>query len=77
MSRKITTLRSLPDDGDSMCTERGTCVGRHRVDGVPGSFVVLKAVSDPEIAAALARHVGPGELVGWTPDELFDPYTEV
>lgn len=67
----VTTLRSLPD-GD--CNERNTCVGRHKVDGVAGSFVVLKKVADTGIHAALAPHVGPGELLGWAPDELFESY---
>jgi hypothetical protein len=68
---EVTTLRSLPD---SVCNERYTCVGRHKVAGVAGSFVVLKEVTDPAHAAALARHVGEGELLGWSPDELFDTY---
>lgn len=70
---EVTTLRTL---SDAQCTERGTCVGRHKVAGVPGSFVVLKQVTDPDVAAHLARRVGAGELLGWTPDELFDPYQE-
>lgn len=69
----VTTLRTLPD---ADCNERYTCVGRHKIDGHPGSFVVLKAVSDPTVAATLARHVGDGELLGWAPDDLFDPYEE-
>lgn len=64
----VTTLRVLS------CNERQVCPGRHRIDGVPGSFVVLKQVADPAHAAALAKHVGPDELLGWTPDALFDPY---
>lgn len=67
----VTTLRTLPD-GD--CDDEVTCVGRHQLDGVTGSFVVLKVVTDPAHAAALASHIGPGELLGWTPDALFDPY---
>lgn len=76
MPRKIEviTMRTLTD---ASCTERGTCVGRHKVAGVPGSFVVLKAVTDPDVAAALASRVGADELLGWTPDELFDTYPEV
>lgn len=75
MSKKITitTMRTLPDMN---CTERGTCVGRHKVDGVDGSFVVLKAVTDLDVAAAMEKHVGPGELLGWSPDALFDTYKE-
>ena len=68
---EVTTLRSLPD---KICNEKFVCPGRHKITGVPGSFVVLKEVADPGHAAALARYVGEGELLGWTPDELFDTY---
>ena len=70
----VRTLRTLPDEH---CTERGTCVGRHKIEGVPGSFVVLKEVSNRAHAAALAHVVGPGELLGWSPDALFDHAEEV
>lgn len=66
----VTTLRTLA------CNDRHTCPGRHRIDGVPGSFVVLKAVQNPAHAAALADKIGEGEILGWTPDALFDPYGE-
>lgn len=67
----VTTLRSLPD---GECNNDRTCVGRHQLDGAPGSFVILKQVTNDGHLAALAPHVGPGELLGWAPDALFDPY---
>lgn len=68
---EVTTLRSLPD---VVCNERHTCVGRHKIAGVDGSFVVLKEVADAGHTKALARHIGKGEILGWAPDTLFDTY---
>ena len=67
----VTTLRTLPDNP---CDNGFNCIGRHKLSGVPGSFVVLREVSDPAHTAALAPHIGPGEILGWTVDALFDPY---
>lgn len=71
MSRKIeiTTLRTLA--GSDVCTDRHTCPGIHTLADRPGrKYVVLKEVTDPAELAAFAEHMGPGEILGWTPDEL-------
>jgi len=69
----VRTLRTLPD---AECTERRTCVGRHKIDGHDGSYVVVKEVTDPEVITTLSPHIGPGERLGWVPDALFDPYDQ-
>lgn len=71
------------------CNDRWECPGRHQIPGVPGSFVVLRTLDHPQVRDALgdldpadvgrelARFVGDGEILGWTPDGLFDPYPTV
>ncbi|QYN41080.1 hypothetical protein K1T35_47925 (plasmid) [Pseudonocardia sp. DSM 110487] len=69
----VRTLRTLPD---AVCTERRTCVGRHKIDGHAGSYVVVKEVTDPAVIGSLSPHIGSGELLGWVPDDLFAPYDQ-
>ncbi len=69
MSRKIeiTTLRSMS------CADRHTCPGIHALADRPGrKYVILTAATDPDELAAFAEHMGPGEILGYGPDELFE-----
>jgi hypothetical protein len=66
---KVTVLR-ITGDEDSLCTDGDWCPALLSVEGVPGRFVVGKEVTDPAVRAALAKFVGPGETVTWTPPDL-------
>lgn len=71
MDRKIeiTTLRTLAND----CPDNIDCPSINKIADRPGRrYVVLKQVTDPAEQAALAHLVGPDELVGWAPDQLFE-----
>jgi hypothetical protein len=65
----IRTLRVMD------CTERDECPGRHKIDGVDGSFVVAKRAGWRH-RRALRKFAGRGEQISWAPDALFDPYPE-
>jgi hypothetical protein len=74
MPRKIaiTTVRRLNDHGEQ-CNDRYTCQGIHILADRPGRrYVVLKRVTDPAEAAALAKFVGEDELLGYADDRLFE-----
>ena len=71
---KVTTLRKV-SRGGGPCNDDWDCPGRHKVDGVPGSFVVSKRISLRQ-RWQLRHLVGRGEKLTWVPDELFDPYDQ-
>lgn len=67
MNRRV-SIRILKDDGDN-CTEGPTCPISAKVDGDPGyTYFVFKQVTDAEVLAAFAGHIGPGEALGKVPD---------
>lgn len=66
---KVTVLRQSCV-GDDPCADGDWCPALIEVEGVPGRFVVAKAITDPAIRAALAPYVGTHEIVGWTPPDL-------
>lgn len=75
MARKIeitTHWSAAQDGGDQMCSDRRTCPGVHTVADRPDlRYVVLTAVTDPDELAAFADHIGPGEILGTAPAEMF------
>lgn len=66
---KITTIRTLGDN----CPVDNVCPSIHKLDTHPErTYVVTKVETDPDIKAAFAHLVGPGEQLGWAPNELLD-----
>lgn len=65
----ITTIRSLAGN----CPVDNVCPGLHKLDTQPErTYVITKVEQDPEVLAAFAGMIGPGEQLGWAPNELFD-----
>jgi hypothetical protein len=62
---KITVLRA------QSCIEGDTCAAVLRDEEEPDQlYVVVKPVTDPGKIAALAKHVGPGEMLSVFPAAL-------
>lgn len=65
----ITTHRTMA----ASCPVGDVCSGVHTVAERPGrTYLISKTVEDdPEVLAAFADKIGPGETLTWTEAELF------
>lgn len=55
------------------CPEGPVCPAVVRVAGLQGETAIVgRIVTDPAIARALGKHIGPGEAALIVPDELLD-----
>lgn len=55
------------------CPEGPVCPALIRMDGLHGETAIVgRIVTDPAQAAALGKHIGPGEGFLVVPDELLD-----
>lgn len=67
MSNNVTYVVLMQDP----CSEGPTCPKQIVVDQDPeNTYFVFKTEVPPEIAEALAHHVGPGELLGYVPNRI-------
>lgn len=65
---KVTILRTTND-----CPDIEHCPAQLTVDKHPQRrYVIVNRETDPEILAACATHIGPGEVLGWAEPALFD-----
>lgn len=65
---EIHVIRKLADE---MCPDGRTCPAVLNISTRPGhKAIVGRVITDPAEAAALGRHIGPGEAVVLVPDQL-------
>ena len=64
---KITTLRTTAGD----CPDGETCPSKDLVDVHPDRvYMIGNVVTDPDLLAAFAHRIGPGEQLYWQPAAL-------
>lgn len=68
----ITTHWTAGEGGENMCNVGRTCPSVHSLADRPGiRYVITTQVTDPDELAAFAELIGPGEVLGTAPAEMF------
>ena len=76
-SLDITTLTTAatasPNDEGGPCEIGRTCEGVHTLADSPGEYYVITTeVTDPDVVAAFAPRLGPGERLGTVARRIID-----